>query len=315
MNENEILDELWVEKYRPTELDDFVLQKDVKSKIKSWMNDGIYPHLILYGVYGTGKTSIVKFLIDKFDTDVLEINASKNKGIDLMRDQVTSFLNVGSFSKFKTVVFHEGEQLTPRAQEALKEDIEINSDDTRVIFTTNHVERINGAISSRCTQLHIEPPSPKSVAKRVQHIISAEGIKVGDDQKGLLWKLVKQEFPDIRGTIKKLQDNTYDGELRLNKNTDEKDFNFIIDRLDSVNEDNKVEMWNEMRGHLNKMSYNSLKNIYAFLYSNLNDIYNNEQYYLSVSVIAEYDYKSSFDVDIEINISALIKELIQIKIT
>lgn len=308
------LDFLWVEKWRPEELEDFVLEADVKNKIKKWLDMGIFPHLIFHGQYGTGKTSLVKFLLKKFDCDVLEIGKDmKKKGVDIMRNEIDQFLKLSSFSKFKVVVFHEGEQFSPQAQESLKESIEVNSDDTRIVFTTNHIEKLNGALVSRCTQLHIEPPSPQSVAKRVQQILDAEGVEVSNDQVQELWKLVKDNFPDIRSTIKQIDNSVYDGVLNLKQNKKVNQFDDIVDLMKDVTAKSKVDKFYEIRKIVNSLPSNNLQNIYEFLFYNLIHIYSSEEYYYSTTVIAEYQYKASFDVDIEINVSAMIQELIEIK--
>lgn len=310
----DVMNFLWVEKYRPKELDQFVLSDYVRSQVKKWISDGIFPHLILHGDYGTGKTSLVKFLISKFDCDVYEVNASKIKGIDLIRDEITNFLNVVSFSKFKVVVFHEGENLTPQAQEALKEDLELNSDDTRIVFTTNHAERIDGALASRCLSVHVEPSDPKDVAERIKYILDKENVVVPDEQKQKLWKLVKDSFPDIRKVIKTVQNSVFDdGTLKLGTVDDFSEFSKIKDILSKTKKtSNKPKILQELRKIVNVIPNGALKGIYGFLFSNLSDIYNNEQYYFSVPVIARYQYQSSFDVDIEINVVAMLQELIEL---
>jgi len=314
MNENH-LDFLWVERHRPSELEDFVLEDHVKDKIGKWLDMEIFPHLILHGQYGTGKTSLVKFLLNKFDCDVLEIGKDmKKKGVDIMRGEIDQFLKLTSFSKFKVVVFHEGEQFSPQAQESLKESIEVNSDDTRIIFTTNHIEKLNGALVSRCEALHIEPPSPHAVAKRVQHILDVEGVEVSDEQTQELWKLVKDNFPDIRSTIKQIDNSVYDGVLNLRETKKINQFDDIIELMKSVNTKNKIDKFYEIRKIVNSLPSNNLQNIYEFLFYSLTDIYNREEYYYSTTIIAEYQYKASFDVDIEINVSAMIQELIEIKL-
>jgi len=310
---NDYKDFLWVEKYRPTKLEDFVLSEDIKSKIQEWINDEIFPHLILHGTYGTGKTSIVKFLINNFDCDVLEINA-KGEGINIIREKVSSFLNIVSFQKFKVVVFHEGDQLSRQGQEALKEDIEINSDDTRIIFTTNHIERIDGAIASRCLKLHVEPNSPVDVAERIAYILSNEGIEINEDQKDPLWKFIKKKFPDIRNIIKGIQNSVYNGVLSLTETRNSSKFNDILSLMSKVNSKNKVDIFYEIREIVNTLPINDLKNIYEFLFYNLDNIYKKEEFYLAVNVIANFQYKSSFDVDLEINISAMIQSLIELKV-
>lgn len=307
------MDFLWVEKYRPKTIDDFVLPEETINHLKKWVEDGHFPHLILYGTYGTGKTSIVKFLLDNIECEVLELNASKENKLDVMRDKVTTFLSRSSLFGLKVVVFHEGENLTTRSQEVLKEEIEIHSDDARVIFTTNHIEKLDGAIADRCLQLKIEPDSPQDVAKRIQYILKNEGIEIPEDQKMNLWELVKEEFPSVRNCIKLVQSYSSNGKIIIGNSSNVGDFKKIMTIISKSNTNNKVNNFYKAREITNSLSYTSLSTFYSYLYKNLNDIFNKEEMFDIITIIAEYNFRSAHDIDLELNIASLIKELIEYK--
>ena len=307
------MDFLWTEKWRPTKIEDFVLPDDIIVDLKKWIEDGHFPHLILYGTYGTGKTSIVKFLLSRIECDALELNASKENKLETMRTEVANFLNRSSLFGMKVVVFHEGENLTRRAQETLKEDIELNSDDTRVIFTTNHPEKLDGAIADRCLSLKIEPDDPKKVAKRIQYILKRENIEVPDDQKDALWSMVKEEFPSVRSTIKRLERSCRSGVLKIISNEEFTQYSEILELINTVSETNKVDVFYKIRGIVNTMPYSYYQGFYHYLYKNIDRIFNKGMVFDCMATIAEYNHMFTNDVDKEINVASLCKELIEIK--
>ena len=144
-NMDELLNALWVEKYRPKNLDELVIDSDVKKRIKSFEEDGEIPHLLLVGTAGIGKTSLAKILVnDVLDCEYLNINASDEGGIDMVRNEVKSFASSATFDgKPKVIILGEADGLTSAAQNSLKEIIEDYAESTRFIFTANDISKIS----------------------------------------------------------------------------------------------------------------------------------------------------------------------------
>ncbi|CAF1913299.1 unnamed protein product [Brassica napus] len=199
----------WVEKYRPQSLDDVAAHRDIVATIDRLTNENKLPHLLLYGPPGTGKTSTIlavarKLYGPKYRNMILELNASDDRGIDVVRQQIQDFASTQSFSlgksSVKLVLLDEADAMTKDAQFALL--IEKYTKSTRFALIGNHVNKIIPALQSRCTRFRFAPLDPLHVSQRLKHVIEAEGLDVSESG---LAALVRLSNGDMRKAMNILQ--------------------------------------------------------------------------------------------------------------
>jgi len=212
---------LWVEQYRPNTVDGYVFRDDnQKKQILSWIKDRSIPHLMLSGAPGIGKTTLAKLLLHEIDIpdfDVLEMNASRERGIKEVQERITNFISMIPFGPFKVVLLDEADYLTPDAQAALRGVMEEFSGTSRFILTCNHPNKIIPAIHSRCQQMHFTSIDQTEFTARVATILVEENVEFDLDT---LDTYVKVTFPDLRKCINFVQQNTQDGHLLGAKQSD-----------------------------------------------------------------------------------------------
>ncbi|OCF37316.1 replication factor C subunit 3/5 [Kwoniella heveanensis CBS 569] len=199
----------WVEKYRPDTLDDVVSHKDITTTIEKFIEAGRLPHLLLYGPPGTGKTSTVLALARRlygppYKKHILELNASDDRGIDVVREQIKNFaMTKVLFSKgFKLVILDEADMMTQAAQSALRRVIETHTKNVRFCILCNYVNKITPAIQSRCTRFRFSPLPEKEVQRKVEEVVEKEGVNLTDDGRDALLKLSRG---DMRRALNVLQ--------------------------------------------------------------------------------------------------------------
>ncbi|EJD07533.1 P-loop containing nucleoside triphosphate hydrolase protein [Fomitiporia mediterranea MF3/22] len=199
----------WVEKYRPVTLDDVVSHKDITSTIEKFIEKNRLPHLLFYGPPGTGKTSTILAVARRiygpdYRKQILELNASDDRGIDVVREQVKQFAETRTlFSKgFKLIILDEADMMTQAAQAALRRVIEQYTKNVRFCIICNYVNKITPAVQSRCTRFRFSPLPIKEVERRLEGVIEAESVKLTPDGKDALLKLSKG---DMRRALNVLQ--------------------------------------------------------------------------------------------------------------
>jgi len=206
--------ELWTEKYRPSTLTDYVFRDDAQRKqVQGWVDSKTIPHLLFSGAPGTGKTTLAKVLINMLDIDeydVLQINASRERGIEEVRDRITRFVQTMPFGEFKVVLLDEADFLTPEAQAAMRGVMEENAATSRFILTCNNPNKVIPALHSRCQGFHIEKIDHTEFTARVATVCVTEGVDVDIDT---LDSYVKATYPDLRKCLNLCQMNTIDGKL------------------------------------------------------------------------------------------------------
>ena len=192
-----IKDKLFTEKYRPQTFDEII---GLKTKFEKGMD---LPNMLLAGRCGIGKTTLAKVVAKEFDLDVLYLNASDERGIDVVRNKVKDFASTMSMnSKMKLIHFDEADGLTFDAQNSLRNIMEEYSGNCRFIFTCNNIGKIIEPIRSRCLEIDLSQPDDEEIAGYLMKIIESEQIKlkVGD-----IVELMRVNYPDIRSMVNGLQ--------------------------------------------------------------------------------------------------------------
>lgn len=206
--------ELWTEKYRPQTTADYVFRDaDQKRQVQGWIASGAMPHLLFSGGPGTGKTTLAKVLLNELDVndmDILEINASSENGIDIIRKKITNFSSTMPFGDMKYVLLDEADYITPEGQAALRGVMEAYATSCRFILTCNYKHRIIPALVSRCQGFHIEKLDVTEFTARIATIGISEGVDLDIET---LDTYVQATYPDLRKCINLIQQNVVDGVL------------------------------------------------------------------------------------------------------
>lgn len=202
----------WVEKFRPQSLSDVAAHRDIVETIDRLASSNRLPHLLLYGPPGTGKTSTILALSRKLygsqmHNMVLELNASDDRGIDVVRQQIQDFASTQSISfsaksAVKLVLLDEADAMTKDAQFALRRVIEKYTRNTRFALICNNVNKVIPALQSRCTRFRFAPLDAVHVSERLKHVIEAEQLDVPE---GGLKALVRLSNGDMRKALNILQ--------------------------------------------------------------------------------------------------------------
>lgn len=308
---NDIKSIVWNEKYRPQNIEDFLLSDDLKSLISSYIQNNTLDNLIFYGSTGVGKTSIVRYLLKNIDCDVLSINASEERGIDTIRDKVVPFAQRNSLFSLKVVDFREGEKLTKDSQDALKDVIEESYQHTKFIFTTNNIDGIISPIRGRFTELEVYPSKVEIVAKKMGQILEMENVSISVDQKKELWKFIKRAYPNIRKIINTIQTSSRSGDFKLirsQSHTD--DFDRVIDLINSST--NPEKSYKSVRPIINSIPSTLIEEIFGYFYMSVDEIDVDDKLNL-INTIADYNYHSGMAVDKELNVASMIIKILQMK--
>jgi DNA polymerase III delta prime subunit len=291
-------DRLWVEKYRPKNLLDIVLEDKIKNDFLSLKSD--IPHLFFYGRSGTGKTSLSKIIIeDVLKCQYLYINASDESGIDTIRTKVINFSKTKSIDGQKKVIFlDEADGMSSSAMRILRNIMEEYAETTRFILTANYFEKIIEPIRSRCVVYNLQPPL-KGYVKRCVDILKKENVKIPDLEE--LVSFIKERYPDFRRTVNDLQRSSINGSLELKSNNtalvfSEKIWKLIKTKTNSLNI-RKIVIENE----------GAFDNDYQFLYRNLFDTIYNDTTITDIIKkevlfnLGEFCYRDNTVIDHEIN--------------
>ena len=304
--EETIDNSLWVEKYRPVKLDDYVGNEHLKEKVAGYLETSDVQHLLLFGKAGTGKTTLAKLIVKSIECDYMIINASDENNVDTVRNKVKNFASSQGFKKYKIVILDEFDYMTPNAQAILRNLMETFSKHCRFILTCNYVEKIIDPIQSRCQTFQIVPPSKKELAVQLDKILSSEEITyyVKD-----LVPIIDSSYPDIRKVINTCQLNSVKGELKLSKN-DLMDSDFKTKILDILkSSDDSRNKYVKIRQMVADSKMQDFTEMYSVLYEKV-DEYAEGKVSGVILVLAEGQHRDALAVDKEIPFMATILNIL-----
>jgi DNA polymerase III delta prime subunit len=296
---------LWVEKYRPNNLDTYIGNEHLKDKVSVYLESGDLPHLLLYGKAGTGKTTLAKILVNNIECDYLYINASDENNVDTVRNKVKNFASTMGFKDYKIIILDECDYITPNAQAALRNLMETFSKHCRFILTCNFVERIIDPIQSRCQSFQIIPPSKKEVAKHIHNILLQENVM--SDMKDLK-VLIDSGYPDIRRVINAAQRNVVKGKLKLDTTSIIQN-DYKLKLLKILKTQDKKTAFKDIRQLLLDNKITDFADLFRLLYDEVDD-WGKGHVAECILVIARYELSDTQVVDKEINAMAMLIELL-----
>ena len=302
-------DFLWVEEYRPAKIDDCILPPSLKTLFKSFIKKGELSNLLFSGTPGIGKTTVAKAICEQMNCDWIMINGSEEGGIDVLRNKIKNFASTVSLSGGKKVVIlDEADYLNPQStQPALRGFIEEFHKNCRFILTCNFKNRIIEPLHSRFSNIEFKianKDKPKLASKlfeRATYILKEQNV---DFEEKVLAELIKKHFPDFRKLINELQRYSVAGTIDAGilVNVSDENLKTLVSHL-------KGKEFGDMRkwvvNNIDNDPVKVFRKIYDSMYENLQP----ETIPHAVLIIADYQYKSAFVADQEINLVACLTEL------
>ena len=302
---------LWVEKYRPSKIEDCILPDGSKKSFQGFLDQGEIPNLLLSGPAGVGKTTVARALCDEIGASYLLINGSdEGRSIDTIRTKVKQFatsVSLTSSAAHKVVILDEADNMTYDVQMILRAAIEEYHLNCRFIFTCNFINKLIDPIKSRCTVVDftIKPSHKEKLQEqffyRIRDILTEESIKYEDK---IIAKLIRRYYPDWRRLLNEAQRFASSGEIDAGILIDIADIN--IDELIRAMKDRNystVKSW--VTQNMDHDPYMVMRKIYDVLYQHAS----NASVPNCVLIIAKYQYQIQFVADQEINTLACLTEI------
>ena len=304
-------DFLWVEKYRPQTIEDCILPTEVKTTFKSFVEQGEIPNLLLTGTAGVGKTTIAKALCKELGADFYVINGSdEGRFLDTVRNQAKTFastVSLTSESRHKVLIIDEADNTTPDVQLLLRSSIEEFQKNCRFIFTCNFKNKIIEPLHSRTTVIdfNVRGKIKQTLAalffERCRDILTREEVRFNDK---VVAEVIQKYFPDFRRTLNELQRYGSTGSIDTGILATLGDA-----KIDTLTEYLKNKKFNDVKKWVQQNLDSDPTSIMRKLYDSLSTLMEGPSIAAAVLIIAEYQYKSAFVVDQEINLLACLTQL------
>ena len=300
---------LWVEEYRPRDIESCVLPKTLKSSLQSFVDKETLPNLILSGGPGVGKTTAARAMLEQIGSTYMFINGSEESGIDVLRTKIKNFASTVSLEGGKKyLILDEADYLNPQStQPALRGFIEEFHKNCGFILTCNYKNRIIPALQSRCSVIDFVIPNAEKAKlaqqffNRVIEILNKNEIKFTEK---VVAELINSHFPDWRKVLNNLQRYSISGEI---------DAGILVNLGDKNIKDLMTMMKKKEFTNVRKWVVDNLDNDYDKLfravYDNLYEYMDSNSIPHVVIILGEYQYKSAFVADQEINMMACLTEI------
>jgi DNA polymerase III delta prime subunit len=300
---------LWVEKYRPSKISDTILTDDLKKTFQTFVDEGYIPNLLLSGGPGVGKTTVAKAMLDELGATYMMINGSEESGIDVLRNKIKNFASTVSMDgQRKFVILDEADYLNPQStQPALRGFMEEFHKNCGFILTCNFKNRIIDPLHSRCSVVEFKIPTsdkPKLAGqffKRVTDILTTEKVQF---EPKVVAAVVEKHFPDWRRVLNELQRYSASGAIDsgILVNVSETNMNDLVTFL-------KEKDFKAVRKWVANNMDNDPAQVYRKIYDTLYEKIEPSTVPHLVLSVADYQYKSAFVADQEINMLAFMIEI------
>ena len=302
---------LWVEQHRPKTIEQCILSDTIKGTLEDLVRDNKVPNLMFTGPAGVGKTTVARAICDMTNSDYIIINGSdEGRMIDTLRTKMTQFCSTISLSgnSRKVVIIDEADYSNPDSvQPALRGFIEKFAENCSFIFTCNYKNRIIEPIHSRCAVVDFTSPKSEKPEIAMQFLDRCENILSDENivyDKNVIAALISKHFPDFRRVINELQRYSTSGEINAGVLANIGELN--LDQLMSALREKNFQ---NMRKWVTNNADNDPASVYRKIYDKLYEVLSKSSIPQAVLIIADYQYKSAFVADQEINLVACLIEL------
>ena len=300
---------LWVEQYRPSDVSSCILPKKLKDTFSEFIVQGDVPNLILSGGSGVGKTTVAKAMLDELDCTHMMINGSEESGIDVLRTKIKNFASTVSLhGGRKYIILDEADYLNPQStQPALRGFMEEFHKNCGFVLTCNYKNRLIEPLHSRCSVIEFTIPNsekPKLASefmKRVALILDEQKVKYDER---VVAEVINKYFPDWRRILNELQRYAPSGTI---------DAGILVNIAEVNIKELMVSMKNKEFTNVRKWVVDNLDNdpvkLYRRIYDNLYNYVDGSSIPHVVVILADYQFKSAFTADQEINMLACLTEI------